>query len=501
MTENRFPMLRGWSLDAFVHLVSVLERKKNMELSDYLRAIRKYWRSGIAVLLCLVSVSAVAAYFTRPVYASGASLFFSMRSVSSVGELNAGSTYAEAQVQSFAKLALSDMVLQPVIDQFGLSVTVAELAEKVTVTVPLGTATLDVVVKASSPTEARDVAVGVAKSLIESVGELSPPTADGFQPVLATVIKQPTVPSTPTSPNVPRMLLFGGLLGLLLGAGQALLRDVLNTVVRSRRDIEQVSDQAILGAVPLDESVVDALVLNSDPHGLRAEAYRSVRTNLQFLALDKGGRSIVVTSSVPGEGKTSTAINLAATLAAAGEKVLLVDADLRRPRVATQLKLEGAVGLTTVLIGDARLGDVVQPYGRTPLDVLTAGRVPPNPAELLGHARMRALLEDASKLYDTVIIDSPPLLPVTDAAVLAGETAGVVVVVGSGIVKRPELTASLEVLERVEARVLGLVLNRVKLSEGEAYGYRHSYYSDHPKAAPKKGDRKGKRRSTAEAAA
>ncbi|WP_145952932.1 polysaccharide biosynthesis tyrosine autokinase [Tessaracoccus aquimaris] len=434
-------------------------------------------------------------------YTSSASLFLSIRSAGTVGELQAGSNYAANQVQSFAKVAKSGFVLTPVIEDLQLSVTPEQLARRVAVTIPAQTATMDLAVTADSPEEAARIAHAITERLIVAVDELSPPGADGQKPVVATVIRQPLVPTAPTSPKPLQNLAIGGLVGLLLGAGQALLRDVLNTVVRSRRDIEQVSDQAILGAIPLDESG-DVLVLNSDPHGLRAEAYRSMRTNLQFLALDKGGRSIVVTSSVPGEGKTSTAINLAATLAAAGEKVLLIDADLRRPRVAAQLQLEGAVGLTTVLIGDARLGDVVQPYGRTPLDVLTAGRVPPNPAELLGHTRMRALLEDASKLYDTVIIDSPPLLPVTDAAVLAGETAGVLVVVGSGIVRRPELTASLEVLERVEARVLGLVFNRVKRSEGEAYGYRHSYYSDHPRAAPKKGDRKSKkRRARAEVAA
>ena len=447
----------------------------SMELSDYLRILRKYWRSITAVTLAGILLAAVATLFIKPTYTSDASLFFSIRSASSVNELNAGSNYAENQVQSFAKVARTDIVLQPVIDELGLDTTTAKLAQDITVTIPAKTATLDLAVEADTPAQAAEIAAAVATRLIATVDELSPPAADGTKPVLATVIKQPKVPAAPSSPNVPRTLAIGAMLGLLLGAGQALLRDLLNLNIRSERDLEPVTDVALLGVIPDGGPTPEGpLDLAADPHGLRAEAYRSVRTNLQFLGLDQGHRAIVVTSSIPGEGKTTTSLHIAHTLAASGERVLVIDADLRRPKIASYLNVEGAVGLTTVLIGDASLEDVVQPHGTVNLDVLASGPIPPNPAELLGHPRMAKLIAAASERYDTVIIDSPPLLPVTDAAVLSRLSDGMLVVVGAGTVKRPELGNALASLERVDARVLGLLLNRVRERDADTYGYRYT---------------------------
>lgn len=271
-------------------------------------------------------------------------------------------------------------------------------------------------------------------------------------------------------------LALGAMLGLLLGAGLAIVRDMLNLSIHSERDIERVTEIPVIGVVPEDdEAVRNPLVLHADPHSQRAEAYRSLRTNLQFLGLDRGKRSIVGTSSVPGEGKTTTAINTASTLAAAGERVLLIDADLRRPKVARYLSVEGGVGLTTVLIGEAQLGDVVQQCGVNDLHVVAAGALPPNPAELLGLPQMQQLLAEASRRYDTVIIDAPPLLPVTDAAVLSRTTDGTLVVVGSSIARRPQLAKALEALERVDTRILGLLLTRARGHDAGHYRYDYSY--------------------------
>lgn len=453
----------------------------SMELSDYLRILRKYWRSITAVTLSGILLAAVITLFTKPTYTSEASLFFSIRSASNVNELNAGSNFAENQVQSFAKVARTDIVLQPVIDELGLGVTTARLAQDIAVIIPAKTATLDLAVEADTPAKAAEIATAVASRLIATVDELSPPAADGTKPVLATVIMQPRVPAAPSSPDVPRALAVGVMLGLLLGAGQALLRDLLNLNIRNERDLEPVTDVALLGMIPDGGPTPDGpLDLAADPHGRRAEAYRSLRTNLQFLGLDQGHRAIAVTSSIPREGKTTTSLHIAHTLAASGERVLVIDADLRRPKIASYLNVEGAVGLTTILIGEASLEEVVQPHGTGGLDVLASGPIPPNPAELLGHPRMARLVAEASSRYDTVIIDSPPLLPVTDAAVLSRLADGMLVVVGAGRVKRPELANALASLERVDARVLGLVLNRVRERDADTYGYRYTYAATPP---------------------
>ena len=185
----------------------------------------------------------------------------------------------------------------------------------------------------------------------------------------------------------------------------------------------------------------------------------------------------MVSSSVPAEGKTTAAINLAVSLADAGAKVLLIDADLRRPSVSEYLGLEGRVGLTTVLIGKARVEDVVQKWADTTLDVLPAGQVPPNPSELLGSPAMNALLKATTNSYDMVLIDSPPVLPVTDAAVLGRQVDGALIVAGMDRIHRPQLRDSLESLETAGCTVLGLVINKIARREVGAYVYKRGYYS------------------------
>ena len=450
-----------------------------MELTDYLSILRKYWRSATAVTLAAVLFAALFSMLAKPTYTSNASLFLSVRTASSGGDLNAGSSYAESQVQSFAKVARSDIVLQPVIDNLGLATTPSELAKQVTVSVPTGTATLDIAVVQGSPDEAARVTAAISEQLVEAVDELSPPSPDGTKPVVATIIRPAQVPTSPTTPKTMQNLALGVLLGLLLGAGQAILRDMLNLDIRSERDVARVTEIPVIGMVPNDDdAAVNPLILDADPRSARAEAYRSLRTNLQFLGLDRGKRAIVITSSVPSEGKTTTAINIASTIAASGERVLVIDADLRRPTVAKLMRLEGSVVLTTVLIGEARLEQVIQPTNDSLMDVLASGPVPPNPAELLGLPHMQQLIAEASRRYDTVIIDSPPLLPVTDAAVLSRVADGTLVVVGSGVARRPELEKALEKLEMVDARVLGLLLTRVRGGDAGAYHYEYVYGQD-----------------------
>jgi polysaccharide biosynthesis transport protein len=160
------------------------------------------------------------------------------------------------------------------------------------------------------------------------------------------------------------------------------------------------------------------------------------------------------------------------------ERVLLIDADLWRPRIANHFGLEGGAGLTTILIGQASLDVVVQTHGGSGLDVLASGPIPPNPSELLGFPEMKDLLHEATSRYDVVILDTPPLLPVTDAAILAHIAGGALVVVGSRIVRRPELGAALESLDHVDTRVLGLVLNKVQKEDEDRYGYGYEYTYD-----------------------
>jgi succinoglycan biosynthesis transport protein ExoP len=210
------------------------------------------------------------------------------------------------------------------------------------------------------------------------------------------------------------------------------------------------------------------VIVHDQPLSGAAESVRQLRANLEFTALADDPRSLVITSAVPGEGKSTTALNLAVSLAYAGSRVLLVDADLRRPSLAPSLGMDGRAGLSTVLIGKAEFRDVVQHWQNSTLDVLPAGRVPPNPGQLLGSTGMKRLLSELTAKYDVVLLDSPALLSVADAASLTGLAGGCVLVVGAGLTHRRQLRRAIEALNAAGGHLDGLILNKVVSQEAPA---------------------------------
>ena len=452
-----------------------------MELADYVRLIRKYWRSVAAVTMAGLAVAVGLSLWTTPSFTAEASVFVSVDSGSSASDLQQGSTYAENQVKSFAQIATMPAVLDPLIRRLGLPTTSVELAKKVTSSVPTGTAIIQVAYVDTSPEMAATVTNAIAQQLTVVVGQLSPNTKSGEQPVLATIVAPASVPTEKTSPRVLLNLAIGALAGLLLGLAQAVLRSRFDTTVVEPEDLNAITDYSLVGTVGIEKEIADhpLIVYSNRQFSTRAEEYRRLRTNLQFLTVGSPTRVVVVTSAMPGEGKTTTAINLATTLAEAGESVLLIDADLRRPTIAEYLHLEKAVGLTTVLIGRARLDEVTQQMGAAGLDILTSGEIPPNPAELLGSPAMKRLLSEVGERYNTVILDSPPLLPVTDAAILTSEADGALMVVGSGGVKSLQVVTAIDSVERGGGSLLGLVLNKLK-DERQGYHKQGYYYHSNP---------------------
>jgi capsular exopolysaccharide synthesis family protein len=200
-----------------------------------------------------------------------------------------------------------------------------------------------------------------------------------------------------------------------------------------------------------------------------------LRTNVQFVEAAQGAKSIVLSSSIPSEGKSSTIANLAIAMADAGQKVLLIDCDLRKPKVHKYFGLEGSVGLTNYLIDQAQLDDVIQPWGRNGLKILPAGQIPPNPSELLGSAAMKKLLLKLEQDFDLILLDTAPVLPVTDTAILSKITGGVVMVVAVGKTTKPQLQGALAQLETVGATLLGFVMNKIPTKGVDAYGYHQGY--------------------------
>ena len=234
----------------------------------------------------------------------------------------------------------------------------------------------------------------------------------------------------------------------------------------------KITAKPLLGEIIDDpEADKNRIILSTKPQSPRAESFRSLRTNLQFLNVGSKKRVFVVTSSKPGEGKSTTTLNLAAAISQTGSSVVVVEGDLRLPTFAKYLDIEGGAGLTDVLIGRAELSDVLQRWGRNPFYVLPAGRTPPNPSELLGSDEMEQTLETLQDQFDYVIVDAPPVLAVTDAVVLGKLSTGLLMVVATGFTTKQELEHSLQVLETAAANVLGLVATRTPPKKEGRYSY------------------------------
>ncbi|MGN7147504.1 polysaccharide biosynthesis tyrosine autokinase [Arthrobacter sp. SAFR-179] len=447
-----------------------------MDLQEYLRVIRRHWILLIASILAGLLVGGLISIISKPTYTSDTQLFVAIQNSGSVQELQQGNTFTQARVQSYVQTATTPVVLQPVIETLGLTGTPEELAQRVKATSDLNTVLIKISVVDSSPVRASATAQAVADSFMRTVENLERPKNGGESPVSLSIVSPAVAPTAPSSPNTRLNLILGLLAGLAVGIGVSLLRGLLDYRVQGEADLRKSTDAPILGGIAFDSSASkNPLLTQTNQQSPRAESFRQLRTNLQFANVTENAKSVLVTSSLPGEGKSTTATNLAIALAQAGQSVCLIDADLRRPVVGEYLGIDRNVGLTTALIGAVDVHDVLQPWGEDNLFVLASGQIPPNPSELLGSTQMRLLIENLEQVFDSVIIDAPPLLPVTDAAVLSQHVGGVMMVVGSRRIKHHDLEKSFRALDLVNANVLGVVLNLLPTKGPDAYAY--SYYT------------------------
>jgi succinoglycan biosynthesis transport protein ExoP len=294
------------------------------------------------------------------------------------------------------------------------------------------------------------------------------------------VVNVAPVPTSQVKPKTIEYAFLAGLLGLALGVGLAMILEYFDDDIRTREDLEKVtSSLPTLGLIP---EIVDwrdkhaqYLVSASSPKSIPAEAYRSLRTSIQFLGLDHSIKTVQFTSPSAAEGKTTTMANLAVVMAQAGLRVVVVCCDLRRPRLHEFFNVSNQVGFTSVLLGETELADALQSVpGLDNLRILASGRIPPNPSELLSGNRTGEILATLAERADVVLIDSPPVLPVTDATVLASRVDAVVIVTSPRTSTRTQIARSLETLSRVDAPVAGVVLNRASVADSESY-YQYVY--------------------------
>lgn len=453
-----------------------------LELNDYLRIARRNWIWLLSLPLLGLLSAALLVLTITPSYTSTTQLFVATQSSGSVSELQVANTFSQDRVQSYVRTIRTPAVLQPVIDELGLEESPAQLATRITASAERDTVLIRISASDSSPVRAAAIAQATAQNLIKTVTELETPSGELASPVKMTVVTPAVAPSSPSTPALKQYLLIGLLMGFAAAVAVATARSLFDTKIRGEGEVSRVSDAPILGGIAFDDDATKKPLLTQAGHqSPRAESFRQIRTNMRFANIDNVSSTTLVTSSMPGEGKSTTATNLAIALAEAGQRVVLVDADLRRPSVAKYLGLEGNAGLTTALVGAARVDDLLQPWGQDELYVLTSGEIPPNPSELLGSDAMSQLLDCLSASFDAVILDAPPLIPVTDAAVMAQKVGSVVMVVGAGRIRTQDLAKSLGALELVDAKVGGIILNMLPTKGPDAYAYSYYSYESDPK--------------------
>ncbi|WP_448809167.1 polysaccharide biosynthesis tyrosine autokinase [Agromyces bauzanensis] len=465
-----------------------------MELTDYWKVLRAHWLSVLLITL-LGGAAAFGWTLLQPrVYSANASGIIAAGVSSDLGAALAGDNYAKSRVKSYLDVAKSRTVATSVAEELGLDDPPESLVARISVENPLDTAVIKVTAEAATPEAARDLAEAWVRGISDQVTELEnanvPTGSETSSIVTFNSLDNAVLPTAPTSPNTRLAVALGLLAGFAVGVGYALLRNVFDRRIRSVDQLEEQFGVPVVGTIPFDKNFTDEDRIASSQGGndtrsrdsydfAVAEAVRELRTNLQFMSVDDPPRRIVVTSSLPGEGKSTVTANLAVTIAASGQRVVVIDGDLRRPTLAKAFGLVPGVGLTDVLIGRVELNQVLQPWGDTGrLFVLGAGAIPPNPSELLGSNAMQTLLEELAK-YAVVLIDAPPLIPVTDAAILSARTDGAFVVAYARRTTYDALGKALQNLERVKGRALGIILNGVprKGADASSYGYHYkSYY-------------------------
>ncbi len=459
-----------------------------MEPNEVLRAVRSRWWVVIAGLLVGLAAASGVSKAMTPQYSSESRLFVSAASADPTVAYDV-SLLSAGRIASYSEILTSQTLASRVVDTLALPMTPAQLAKEISVTSVPDTVILDVTVKDSSPTRARDIAVALDNAFVAQVTALeSAPAATApaattpgattpgatTAPIKVSVLQAPQVNTDPVSPNSGLFLGIGAAIGLIGGFLLALVRQRTDHRIRTGQDVVRAAGVDLIGTVRQDPRLTAARpVTVVDERSVSAEAFRGIRTNLQYLEAGRRPKAIVVSSPNAGEGTTTLALNLAAALGCGGNRVLLIEADLRHPTLARKLGLAVGGGLTTVLSGRVPLSGATQSWGDGTVSVLAAGSSHPRPSDLLGSPQMQKLLEEVRDGYDYVLIDAPPLLGATDATVLSVLADACLITARYGRTRTEELTQAVGMLTRLHVRLLGVVLNAVprRAARGSGLGF------------------------------
>lgn len=433
-----------------------------MELQGYIVILRARWQLVVTVTLIALLAAWTYSLSTTPTYVARSSVFLTASIGRTSGELARSFTYAQGLVRSYAQIATQPVILNPVISRLQLDTTPGRLARSITAQAPLDTVIIDIEVSDASARRAAQIANAVAAQLSATAQDLVPGSSETALPVSVTTVAPAEVPKFASSPRTTLNLSVALLIGLLLGAALAISRDALDVRVRGPRDATTLTKVPVIGSIMVQSKGSRRLIpaLRRRSTGSAKQLDVLLRTNFEFMRSRRSLKSVVFTSALLDSATTATVSNLGSAIGETGVAVLIVDADMRRPTLAALHGLHNTVGLTSVLTDGAPVRSVILQSQTSPVWVLPAGPELRDPSLMLDEDAMKSLLGQLVRLFDVVLVKSPPVLRVADGLLLARLSDGVVVVADEDAMNRDVLTEEMRSLDIGGSTVLGMVLTR-----------------------------------------
>lgn len=450
--------------------------------------LRKWYVVAACFIFVTVSTFLITSYYLTPIYRSEATLFLGKES-GNVGGLSIGDIQLNNQlIADYRELLKSRTVAERVGEK--LNVSPSKLLSNVDVRTVKDSRIFKISYEDSNPTLARDV----VNELSNEIQELA---ADIIEVKNVMVVDEANMPNSPVKPNKKMNVAVAGLLGIVLGVGLILVLEFVDHTFKKPDEVERYLSLNVVGTIPkfkggkrgkskaknrreLEKEYLKNLITINDPKAAATEAFRELRTNLHYINIDKEVKTMVVTSPSMGDGKSVTAANLAVILAKSGKRVLIVDADLRKPKVHHYFGVKNNIGLTSILTDTKEdiKAKAIEKTEISNLDIITSGPVPPNPYEMLSSNKMQSFVEKVKGEYDIVIFDTPPVGQVTDAAILAGLADGTILVLACAGTRIDMAKRACKALEGVNANMIGAVLTKIDFRKTSYYGYSYSYQYD-----------------------
>jgi capsular exopolysaccharide synthesis family protein len=451
-----------------------------MDLRDYLAILRKRARLIVVVAVLCPAVALVWSKATTPTYQGTAKLLVVAKTDPGGGISSAyeGALLSQQLVKSFAQILESRATAETALQLDPQPLTSRQLQGKIHAEPVIETLLIDLSVEDTDPARAKRLTNTVARAFIQTV-----PKLQAGSTLRVSLVEAALTPTEPVRPRTKLNIALGLVVGLMIGIALAFLFDFLDRSVKTPEELEAAAGAPVVGTIPPFKAAKQPIPVAEQPRTPAAEAFRKLRTNFAFLGVDRQSICCVVTSPASGDGKSTVIANLGIALAQAGQRVALVDADLRRPTLHQIFDLPQRVGTTTVLLDRASTLDALQDLGPDLPAVLTSGQLPPNPSELLGSRRMEELLSELRSAFEVVLIDCAPLLPVTDPMVVSQFTDGVLLIARAGVTTRDQAAAARAACVKAGATVFGAALNATSITENDQSAY-YAYYGKQDRAGP-----------------